>query len=259
MRAVILAAGRGARLNGHGGDGPKALVRLGGMTLVERQIRTLREAGVRDVTLVIGCEADRMRQHCGRSVRYIENPQFAQTNSLYSLWLARHELAGGAVILNCDVLFHRQLLVDLLTARYPSALMLAYRQPDDAPFGDEEMKVKVRGECVVDMSKTMAPEEADGENVGMLRFDAETVPTLTACLDAVVATGRLREWAPRAFAMFAAERPLHALSTRGFPWTEIDFPEDYERAVRQVLPCLDASAPVAPALTSLRPAAGIGR
>ncbi len=259
MRAVILAAGRGARLNGHGGVGPKALVRLGGMTLVERQIRMLREAGVHDVTLVVGCEADLVRQHCGPSVRYVENPKFAQTNSLYSLWLARHEMAGGAIILNCDVVFHRQLLQDLLSARCSSALMLAYRQPGDPPFGDEEMKVKVRNGCVVEMSKTMAPEEADGENVGMLRFDAETIPTLTACLDAIVATGRLREWAPRAFSMFAAERPLHALSTRGFPWTEIDFPEDYERAVSQVLPFLDAPTPPVPALARLRPAAGIGR
>jgi choline kinase len=259
MRAVILAAGRGARLNGHGGEGPKALVRLGGMTLVERQIRTLRAAGIRDVTLVVGCEANRVRQQCGRSVRYLENAQFACTNSLYSLWLARHELADGAIILNCDVIFHRQLLDDLLTAPHSAALMLAYRQPGDAPFGDEEMKVKVRGGCVVEMSKTMAPEEADGENVGMLRFDAEAVPTLTDCLDAIVATGSLREWAPRAFSMFAAERPLHALSTRGYPWTEIDFPEDYERAVRQVLPHLDASIAPAPAWSALRPATGIGR
>ena len=75
-------------------------------------------------------------------------------------------------MLNCDVLFHPQLLHDLLTARHDAALMLAYRQPDDPPFGDEEMKVKVRGGRVVDMSKAMDPAESDGENVGMLRFDA---------------------------------------------------------------------------------------
>jgi choline kinase len=229
------------------------------MTFVERQIQALHRAGIRDVTLVIGCGADSLRQHCGRSVRYVENRQFSETNSLYSLWLARDELAGGAVILNCDVLFHPQLLDDLLTAPHPAALMLAYRQPGDPAFGDEEMKVKVRDGLVVEMSKTMAPEEADGENVGMLRFDEETIPTLNACLDAIVATGRLREWAPCAFSMFAAERSLHALSTRGLPWTEIDFPEDYQRAVRQVLPHLEAPAAPAPTLTRLRPAAGIGR
>ena len=52
-------------------------------------------------------------------------------------------------------------------------------------------------------------------------------------------SGGLREWAPRVFADFARLRPLHAIGTRGLPWTEIDFPEDYERAVRDVLPAID--------------------
>ena len=38
---------------------------------------------------------------------------------------------------------------------------------------------------------------------------------------------------------FAQERPLHAIGTRGYPWIEIDFPEDYRRAVREVLPVID--------------------
>jgi NDP-sugar pyrophosphorylase family protein len=49
----------------------------------------------------------------------------------------------------------------------------------------------------------------------------------------------LREWAPRAFAAFAAERPLQAIGTRGYPWIEIDFPEDYRRAIREVLPLVE--------------------
>jgi choline kinase len=258
MRAVILAAGRGTRLNGVAGDGPKALVRVGSLSLVERQIRTLRRAGVADVTLVVGCGADEVRRQCGSPVRYIENPRYAETNSLYSLWLARHDLAGGAVILNCDVLFHPQLLVDLLTARHRSALMLAYRQPDAPPLGDEEMKVQVRGGRVVAMSKTMDPAEADGENVGLLRFDAPEVPDLVACLDRVVEAGGLREWAPRAFAAFAGQRPLYAIGTRGYPWIEIDFPEDYERAVRDVLPLVDAGgAPVPSPVALPRLAAGL--
>lgn len=251
MRAVILAAGRGSRLNGIAGDGPKALVRVGAYSLVERQIRALRRAGIGDVTLVVGCEADEVRRHCGASVRYVENPRYAETNSLYSLWLARHELAAGALILNCDVLFHPQLLLDLLTARHSSALMLAYRQPDDAAFGDEEMKVQVRGGRVVAMSKAMDPADADGENVGLLRFDAPEVPELVSCLDRIVEAGGLREWAPRAFAAFAERRPLYAIGTRGYPWIEIDFPEDYERAVRDVLPLVDAGGAPVPSPVAL--------
>jgi choline kinase len=57
-----------------------------------------------------------------------------------------------------------------------------------------------------------------------------------------VEAGELRAWAPRAFREFAQTHPLHALGTRGFPWIEIDFPEDYQRAVREVLPEIEADS-----------------
>ena len=46
MRGIILAAGKGSRLNGTAGESPKCLVKVGGQTLIERQIRTLRRAGI---------------------------------------------------------------------------------------------------------------------------------------------------------------------------------------------------------------------
>jgi choline kinase len=239
MRAVILAAGRGSRLNGHVSAAPKALLDIGGLSLIQRQIRALRQLGIHDIVVVVGCEAERVKQHCGPGLTFVENADFATTNSLYSLWLARPLLQDGFVVLNCDVLFHTQLLGDLLTARHDAALMLAYREPDAPPLGDEEMKVRVRGGRVVAMSKAMNPADADGENVGMVRFDPSAVPTILRHMDAIIDGGSRRDWAPRAFEAFAKERPLYAIGTRGFPWSEIDFPEDYERAMRDVLPLLE--------------------
>ena len=56
--------------------------------------------------------------------------------------------------MNCDVLFHPQMLEDLVTSRHEDALLIAY-QDDDEPLGDEEMKVKVRRGRVVDIAKTL--------------------------------------------------------------------------------------------------------
>lgn len=239
MKGIILAAGKGSRLNGTAGDAPKCLVKAGSMTLVERQIRALRAAGIDDIAIVVGCQAGRVKAACGPRVAYVENRRFAETNSLYSLWMARALLCEGFVVLNCDVLFHPVLLDDLLACRHDAALLVAYREPQQAPFGDEEMKVKVRCGRVADMSKTMAPDEADGENLGIVKFGPKSAPRLIEIMDEIVAEGRLREWAPRAFRAFAFERPLHAIGTRGYPWIEIDFPEDYERALRDVLPAIE--------------------
>src|SRR5678815_1337747 len=100
MRAIILAAGKGSRLTGAGGESPKCLVKAGGLTLIERQIRTLEAAGIDEVTVVVGCGAERVRRACGHRVTYVENARYAQTNSLYSLWMARPLLNEGFVVLN---------------------------------------------------------------------------------------------------------------------------------------------------------------
>jgi choline kinase len=242
MRGIILAAGKGSRLNGTAGESPKCLVEAGGTTLVERQIRLLRAAGIDEITVVVGCQADRVRRVCGHGVTYVENARYAQTNSMYSLWMARPLLYEGFVVLNCDVLFHPVLLNDLLSARHENALLLAYREANQPAFGDEEMKVKVRAGRVVDMSKTMDPAEADGENLGIVKFGPVGAAALVDIMDRLIAAGGLRDWAPRAFAEFARTYPLHAIGTRGFPWIEIDFPEDYRRAIRDVLPEIEADA-----------------
>jgi choline kinase len=242
MKGVILAAGKGTRLNGTAGDKPKCLVEAGGMTLIERRIQTLRAAGLDDIVVVVGCQAERVKAVCGPGVTYVENSRFGETNSLYSLWAARALLYEGFVVLNCDVLFHPALLDDLLATHHDAALLIAYREPGQPPYGEEEMKVRVRSGQVVDMSKTMDPAAADGENLGIVKFGPESAPELIGIMDRIVASGRLREWAPKAFAEYAQTQPLHAIGTRGYPWIEIDFPEDYQRAVREVLPAIDSAA-----------------
>ena len=239
MRGIILAAGKGSRLNGTAGESPKCLVKVGGQTLIDRQIRTLRRAGIDDIVVVVGCQADQVRRSCGHGITYVENSRYAQTNSMYSLWMARPLLFEGFVVLNCDVLFHPVLLGDLIAARHENALLIAYREAGQEPFGDEEMKVQVRCGRVREISKQMDPEDADGENLGLVKFGPKGAAELVTIMDRLIAAGGLRDWAPRAFREFAQVHPLHAIGTRGFPWIEIDFPEDYQRAVREVLPQIE--------------------
>jgi choline kinase len=259
MRAVILAAGSGTRLNGHTTRMQKALLRVGMESLVQRQLQALRRAGLHDIVVVVGCAASEVRRHCGRGITYVENERYAETNSLYSLWLARPLLYEGFIVLNCDVLFHAQLLDDLLTTQHDCAAMVEYGS-GTAELGEEEMKVRVRRGRILEMSKAIDPMRADGENVGMVRFDAAAVPALVELLDEAIAAGAVREWAPAAFSRFAARRALWALGTRGFPWIEIDYPEDYERAVTEILPQIDGMTSPARVATEARAAvAGASR
>ena len=237
-QAVILAAGRGARLNNVAGDVPKCLARVGDMTLLERQIGSLRRAGIRKVLVIVGYRAGLVRRACAGLADCLENERFFETNSLYSLWLAREYLQGGCVIINGDVLLHPRLLVDLLASPYPDALLVSYSSPL-FPLGAEEMKVTLCGGRVTDITKDMDGRMADGENVGVLRFGASGAPLLIEKLEMLVHQGALRDWAPRAFREFALQRPLYAVPTRGLPWIEIDYPADYCRAIDEILPLIE--------------------
>jgi choline kinase len=235
VKGIILAAGAGTRLNG-AAIRPKCLVEIGGMSLLRRQIRALRRSKVTDIVVVLGFEGDSIRSECDEGVHFVENPRFAQTSSLYSLWLARHHLTDGFVVLNSDVLFHPQILKDLLESSHDNALLISYQQETTEPLGDEEMKVKVKEDVVIDISKEINPLEADGENVGIVKFGPAGAKQLIEYMDDLIAKGSSNAWAPRAFLEFATHHKLHAVSTRGYPWIEIDFPEDYQKAVDEVYP-----------------------
>jgi L-glutamine-phosphate cytidylyltransferase len=237
MKAIILAAGKGTRLDGAAVK-PKCLVEVGGLTLLRRQIESLKSVKIDRVVVVVGFGADSIREACGDEVSFVENNRFAETSSLYSLWLAREHLTDGFVVLNSDVLCHPQLLADLIESANEDALLLSDTDPN--PLGDEEMKVKLKERMVIDISKAIDPLEADGENVGIVKFGASGAKALVGYMNELIAAGAVKDWAPRAFREFALNHPLYALSTRGLPWIEIDFPADYQRALDEVYPRIAA-------------------
>ena len=241
MRAVILTAGRGGRLREVTGDRPKCLAAVGGRTLLDRQMLALKSCGITQVAAVTGYQSIAVRRACGPTVDFVHNERFAETNSLYSLGLARELLTDGFVVMNCDVLFHRQILSDLVTSQYEDAIVMS-PSCDGEPYSDEEMKVRVRGGRVVEISKEIPPDEADGENIGIAKFGREGAAILVEEMDAIVRSGSLMDWLPSAFARFSRRRTLHAIDHRGYPWIEIDSPQDYWRACTHIVPVLDEPA-----------------
>ena len=238
MKAVILAAGKGVRINGGSGGSPKCLLTVGGATLIERQIDVLRSSGISQFVVVVGCGAEQVERVSGPDCIYVRNDRFETTNSLYSLWLSREHLRQGFVVLNADVLFDRRLLALLLDSPHDDALLFEPRATSSQPLGDEEMKVKVRDGLLIEISKSIDPRSAHGENVGIARFGESGANLIIELMDELVSSGMHNAWAPKAFHEFALRRPLVAIPTQGCPWIEIDFVEDYEKACSVILPRL---------------------
>ena len=119
MKGLILCAGMGTRLDPLTRTRPKCMVHVAGRPMMEYQLDSLRRAGVKDCVIVVGYMADSVRGHFGSyyrgvSISYVENTIYAETNNLYSLWLAKAELNDDILLLEGDLVFDDQLIRQLL-------------------------------------------------------------------------------------------------------------------------------------------------
>jgi choline kinase len=236
LTAIILAAGVGSRLRPLTADRPKCLLDVGGQTLLERQLEALRQAGVLDVAIVTGYRGDQIRARVDAAVRIIDSARFEDTNSLYSLWLARDCLLGGAIILNSDVLATTALFSRLLLAPVEDAVLVDKQDHFEA----EDMKVTLEGEFITDFGKDLPPERAHAHNVGMAKFGPRGAVRLRQCVERLVAAGHENDWAPMAYRDYASTWALFSVLTDGLPWIEIDYLEDLERARVEIAPAIGA-------------------
>jgi len=234
MKAIVLAAGESRRMAAVTRDRPKCLLDVCGKSLLAHQLDAFRDYGIEDVVVMAGYHEEMVRRACAGRARTILNPIFRTTNSIYSLWLAREEASEGFVLSNGDVLFHPGLLERLLSSHHEDALAISFGET----LAEEEMKVRVDGDRIVDINKTMDPKEADGENVGLLKFGPGGSAVLFERLEALISNGVTDKWAPYAFQEILDRRPLYAVSTAGLPWIEIDFVEDLEMARRTIGPAI---------------------
>ena len=102
-RAVILAAGFGVRMVPINLEIPKGLLEVRGEVLIERLIRQLHQAGIRDIRIVVGFMKERFEYLIDQfGVKLVINPQYSRKNNLHSLALTK-EFLENAYIVPCDL------------------------------------------------------------------------------------------------------------------------------------------------------------
>jgi 1L-myo-inositol 1-phosphate cytidylyltransferase / CDP-L-myo-inositol myo-inositolphosphotransferase len=152
---VVLAAGRSERLEPVTGGGSKVLLRLGGLSLVERAVRSLLSAGLERVLVVVGHDAGPVATVVGRlgggRVRVVHADRWADGNGA-SLAAVQGEVQGQAlfVLVTADHIFGEGGLGRLLGAGEPAVLIDA--APDRAAWA-EGTRVRVVGGAVVGFGK----------------------------------------------------------------------------------------------------------
>ncbi len=221
MQALILAAGFGSRL-GH--EMPKALIPWGEGAIIDQQLERLQQAGIDDVTIVVGFQAARVREHVGKNwpnVRFVDNPAYMDTNTAKSMLMGLQTMsADGVVTLNGDVVFDDGVIQAILDDAQTSSLAV-----DPRVCGEEEIKYRIRDGRLLALNKQV---HGEGEAVGINFFCAADRPLLEKALDYVDA----QAYFERAVEHMLPYTPrlVRCVDIGQARAMEIDFPEDLAAA-----------------------------
>lgn len=232
MDALILAAGQGSRLDV---GVPKCLVEVGGRSLLDHQLDAIERVGADRVTVVVGYEHEQVEDAAKGRAQVVLNERYAETNSLYSFWLARNAVEGDLLVLNSDVLFAPELLSDLVAVT-GSALAFDSSSGDE----DEHMKVRTRRGRLMRLSKELPALYSHGESLGVVHLSRLAARAAFSAAGSFVGRGREDHWAAAAFNEVARGHWVSCVDVAGQPWVEIDFPEDLDRARNHTWPAIAA-------------------
>jgi choline kinase len=224
--AIILAAGVGRRFGDASKDKPKALLEVGGETLLGRLIRQLRAAGVTEIVVVGGFGIEYIQAVVDADVEVLLNPDFKR-GAILSLYTAQKFLQGSVLVMDADVYGPDEMIERLVASPQESCFLLDGRA---AASGEEQM-LHARGERIWDIARNPRGDyDLLGESVGFLKVSIGAAAVLLELLEERVAKGEVDLEHEEVYPDLLARVPVGFERVDDLEWTEVDFPEDLARA-----------------------------
>jgi choline kinase len=189
MRPILIGAGRGSRLAHETAELPKTLVPTMGRPMLEWILEALADAGFqkKDVVFVSGYREDVLKARYPEFT-YVSNKNWKNNNILMSLFTAREHMRDGFLCSYTDILYRGDTVKQLVEAPHASVLgcdtdwRRRYRDRSQHPETDGE-KMRVEDELVVEVSRHIAPKDADGEFIGVAKFSPDGARQLGDAFD----------------------------------------------------------------------------
>ena len=121
MQAIILAAGMGKRLKELTENNTKCMVKVNGITLIERMLKQLDKYSLSRIVLVVGYEGQKLIDYVSTlnittPISFVNNPIYDKTNNIYSLGLAKDFLCEEDTLLfESDLIFEDSVIDEIVS------------------------------------------------------------------------------------------------------------------------------------------------
>lgn len=130
MQAIILAAGMGKRLKSLTENNTKCMVKVNGVTLIERMLKQLDKRKLSRIVIVTGYKGKELKKFISTldiktKIVYVNNNVYDTTNNIYSLALAKKYLEKEDTLLfESDLIFEDSVIDELLNDKYDTLALV---------------------------------------------------------------------------------------------------------------------------------------
>lgn len=229
----------GTRLREAHADKPKGFLELDGRTLIDTSIMRLEQAGITDVVIVTGYQAEYYHQLAVRYdglVRVVHNPDYADSGSMYSLYCARDIIDDGFLLLESDLIYEPRALQVLLDSEHGDAVLLS------GPTGaGDEVYVEAPQGLLTRMSKDKSSlDSVAGELVGITKISRGLFALMKHIAKEAFATSLKFDYETDCLVAAAHSWEIHCPVVPDLIWSEIDDPAHLQRVHAHILPRLQA-------------------
>lgn len=174
MKAIILVAGEGKRLQPYTLSRPKCLVEIRGKPLIEYQIQTLKNVGISNIILVGGYKAEMLAKY---ATTFYTNERYYETNMLWTLFCAQEEIVGDIIVSYGDIIYSSSVLHKLISApgEIVTVIDSAWRDYWNERFSNpledaETLQIDGRGFITNIGQKPVTLEDIQGQYIGLTKF-----------------------------------------------------------------------------------------
>jgi CDP-L-myo-inositol myo-inositolphosphotransferase len=234
MKCVIIAAGKGERLQEKGTSKP--LVNFLGLSLIERTIRTAKKAGASEFFVVTGHEKDplegilkKLSEEIGLVIHTVYNPEWENEANGFSVLSVKDKIKEPFLLLMSDHLFDPSIVRDLFDCENKSDVVLAIDTNIKNPMIalDIVTKVKIDNNKITKIGKNL--EEYNGFDTGIFYCKPAIFKALEICIKKDMG------FLTNAIQYLADKSKVGIFDIEGKFWADVNDTESYRKAESEVL------------------------
>ncbi len=229
MRAVILAAGMGKRLEDVLNGKPKPLFEIGGKSIIEYSLESLAKTELSEVSVVLGFRGEKIKRKLGKKfkklrINYLWNNSYETSGSMHSFYSALQK-PEDCIVLDGDIVYDSQIIPELIKHDKENAVVLT----ECCGGGDEVYVVLDKNKKVRYLGKSLPSNKTIFEFTGISKFSKRFVDEMFCLHEKNIKKQNNAEYYEDCAYSTSKNVPWFGLIRMNLAWSELDKKEDIPR------------------------------